>query len=103
MKRREDELAQVEKTIRKCALGYPEAYEEFPWGECAFKVKKKVFLFMGSGKSGLSLSMKLPASGAAALLLLLPGVRGRGFAQLTFESLEAQTSRRVEIQRILGR
>src|SRR5436309_10085719 len=67
--RRGDELILAEKALRKCALGYPEAYEEFPWGERAIKVRKKVFLFMGAGERGLSLSTKLPESGPAALMM----------------------------------
>src|SRR5690242_9119860 len=33
--------------LRAFALGLPEAYEEFPWGECVVKVNKKVFVFLG--------------------------------------------------------
>lgn len=29
------------------ALAYPEAWQDFPWGDRALKVKKKVFVFMG--------------------------------------------------------
>ena len=38
--------AKIEALLRKHALSYPEAYEEFPWGERAIKVKGKVFVFM---------------------------------------------------------
>ena len=31
--------------LRKYALSFPEAYEEFPWGERVAKVNKKVFVF----------------------------------------------------------
>jgi predicted DNA-binding protein (MmcQ/YjbR family) len=30
------------------ALGLPEAYEDFPWGESVAKVRKKVFVFLGA-------------------------------------------------------
>jgi predicted DNA-binding protein (MmcQ/YjbR family) len=53
--------------LRQFALGFPEAHEEFPWGECAVKVRGKTFLFMSSGEAGLRLSMKLPASREFAL------------------------------------
>lgn len=35
----------VETALRAHALAYPETHEDFPWGERAWKVKKKVFVF----------------------------------------------------------
>ena len=61
--------AKVEELVRKLALAYPESHEDSPWGECAIKVRKKVFLFMSRGGDGLSLSVKLPTSNHEALLL----------------------------------
>jgi len=58
-----------EAALRACALAYPEATEEFPWGHPAFKVKGKIFLTMSQGESFLSLSVKLPLSGRVALAL----------------------------------
>src|SRR5213083_2646460 len=55
--------------LRKFALGYPEAYEEFPWGELAIKVRKRVFVFMSAGGDPFSISVKLPRSAEAALML----------------------------------
>ncbi|MSP60369.1 MAG: MmcQ/YjbR family DNA-binding protein [Myxococcales bacterium] len=54
-------------TLRAIALAYPEAHEDFPWGESAFKVKKKGFLFMSTLGDELTLSVKLPDSGLLAL------------------------------------
>lgn len=39
----------VWKKLRDFALGLPEAYEEFPWGDRVAKVRKKIFLFLGEG------------------------------------------------------
>ena len=64
-----------EEALRRHALGYPEAHEDFPWGERVIKVNKKVFLFLGSSDGGLGLSVKLPESSNMALML--------GFAQPT--------------------
>jgi predicted DNA-binding protein (MmcQ/YjbR family) len=61
--------------LRTYALSFPESNEEFPWGESAFKVKGKVFLFMRAHEEGVGLSVKLPQSNAAAL--------DKGFAQPT--------------------
>src|SRR5712691_5342090 len=53
--------------LRAFALGYPEAYEDFPWGERVAKVKSKVFVFLGGDGDDLGLSVKLPQSGMLAL------------------------------------
>ena len=57
--------------IRKKALSYPLTHEDFPWGESAFKVKGKTFVFMSDGDDGVSFSVKLPAS--RDLAMSLPG------------------------------
>jgi predicted DNA-binding protein (MmcQ/YjbR family) len=57
----------VEEQLRQVALGYPEAVEEFPWGERVIKVRKKIFLFVGADGDGLRLSLKLPDSASFAL------------------------------------
>ena len=55
--------------VRKAALGYPEAYEEMPWGHHAIKVKGKSFLFLASNDGEFSMSAKLPSSGSVVLSL----------------------------------
>lgn len=62
-------LAAAEQALRKAALEWPEAVEEFPWGHSAMKVKGKVFLFMSLTDKALSLSVKLPDSYLVALML----------------------------------
>lgn len=61
------DVAKLEAILRKHALGYPETAEEFPWGERAFKVKGKTFVFMRADADRVSLSVKLPHSREAAL------------------------------------
>jgi predicted DNA-binding protein (MmcQ/YjbR family) len=53
--------------LRATALSYPESYEEFPWGECAIKVRGKMFLIMRDTDRGLTVSLKLPRSREFAL------------------------------------
>ncbi|MEO0602968.1 MAG: MmcQ/YjbR family DNA-binding protein [Myxococcota bacterium] len=54
--------------IHAQALGYPEAYEELPWGHPAIKVRKKVFLFCSAlGTESPQMSVKLTASRDRAL------------------------------------
>jgi len=55
--------------LRAFALAFPEADEEFPWGHCAIKVRKKIFLSMGVTEEGFSFSIKLVDSNFEALLL----------------------------------
>ncbi len=60
-------MSPAEAALRKHALSYPEAHEDFPWGERVVKVKGKVFLFLGKHEEMLGLSVKLPSSGSLAL------------------------------------
>lgn len=54
--------------MRRFGLELPDAWEDFPWGERALKVKKKVFAFLGGGDGEtLRFSLKLPESGADVL------------------------------------
>jgi len=62
-------LVAAERQLKKMALAYPDTREDHPWGHSAFKVKGKTFLFLYSEKDLLSLSVKLPTSGRAALRL----------------------------------
>ena len=55
--------------LRARALKYPEATEDFPWGERAIKVRGKAFLFMRAEGPKVSFSVKLPHSAAEALEL----------------------------------
>jgi predicted DNA-binding protein (MmcQ/YjbR family) len=66
-----------EDILRRFALSYPSAYEDFPWGETVIKVAKKVFLFLGLASDGLHLSVKLPQS--ASLALSLPFASPTGY------------------------
>jgi predicted DNA-binding protein (MmcQ/YjbR family) len=53
--------------LRAFALDFPETAEDFPWGERAFKVRGKVFLFLRAEGGEVSFSVKLPHSSAEAL------------------------------------
>lgn len=70
-----------ELALRDFALGYPGAHEDFPWGHRALKVKGKAFIFMGSEDGGLGLSVKLPHSNAAALMLPFATPTGYGLGK----------------------
>jgi predicted DNA-binding protein (MmcQ/YjbR family) len=67
--------------LRRFALGFPGAHEDFPWGESVIKVGKKVFVFLGRSGGGLSLSVKLPESNLLALDLPFASPTGYGLAR----------------------
>lgn len=71
----------AEAAIRDIAMAYPEAHEDFPWGERAIKVRKKTFVFLHGGPAGVSLSVKLPRSHEAALLLSFTEPTGYGLGR----------------------
>jgi predicted DNA-binding protein (MmcQ/YjbR family) len=75
------ELKESEERLRDLALAYPEAYEEFPWGHRAVKVKGKTFVFIALDEEGLSLSTKLPLSSVAALALPFSSPTGYGLGK----------------------
>lgn len=56
-------------SIRTRAMSYPQVTEEFPWGESAFKVKGKTFVFMREEKNAVTFSVKLPQSRDFAMTL----------------------------------
>lgn len=55
------------RQLRKFALSFPQTREDHPWDHLAFKVKEKVFLFVGADAEGWGISLKLEESHASAL------------------------------------
>lgn len=63
------------------ALSYPESTQEMPWGHPVVKVRGKSFVFMSNEGEALSLSVKLPESNAAALMLPFASPTGYGLGK----------------------
>jgi hypothetical protein len=62
------DLAALAEDLRATALGYPETVEESPWGDRVVKVRKKVFVFLGTpDPESFGFGLKLPASRDEAL------------------------------------
>lgn len=61
------ELSRAVRALRKVALSYPDAAEDFPWGERTIKVRGKIFAFLSEDGEKLYLTVKLPQSSEAAL------------------------------------
>jgi predicted DNA-binding protein (MmcQ/YjbR family) len=55
--------------LRTFALSLPETTEDFPWGECAIRVNRKVFVFLGPEQAAgrRRATMKLDESNGHAL------------------------------------
>jgi predicted DNA-binding protein (MmcQ/YjbR family) len=60
-------VADAKKKLLKTALAYPDAWKDHPWGETVVKVGKKVFVFFGLPRGGLSVTCKLPHTFDVAL------------------------------------
>jgi predicted DNA-binding protein (MmcQ/YjbR family) len=69
------------EVLRTFALGFPEAREDFPWGERVVKVKDKVFVFLGRDDEDLGVTVKLPSSGLLALGLPFASPTGYGLGK----------------------
>jgi predicted DNA-binding protein (MmcQ/YjbR family) len=81
------------EAVRAYALTFPEAWEDFPWGHSAFKVRKKIFVTLGLHQDGVSMSFKLPRSNHEALLMPFTepthyGMGKHGWVTATFAPAE---------------
>jgi predicted DNA-binding protein (MmcQ/YjbR family) len=76
-----DRFYAPEMAIRKYALAFPDASEDFPWGHRAFRVNKKVFLFLAWDDGAFSLTAKLPQSQSMALMLPFAELTGYGMGK----------------------
>ena len=87
--------------MRAFALTLPGATEEFPWGERVVKVDGKVFVFMGMANETqptVSLSLKLPVSGAAALESGFGKPTGYGLGKSGWVSLAYEGADRPDVR-----
>lgn len=84
-----------ENELRAFALSFPEAREEFPWGESAFKVKGKVFVFVHVHAEGLNLSLKLPLSHETALAQPFAEPTGYGLGKSGWVTSKFEAHERV--------
>jgi len=69
-------MTKDEKALRDHGVSLPEATEDLPWSERALKVRGKVFALLHRVEDGLSVTVKLPQSGHA--VVLLPHVKPSG-------------------------
>jgi len=91
-----------EAMLRKHALGYPEAYEEFPWGERVIKVNKKIFVFLHGDTQTLRVTTKLPLSYGAALLAPFAKPTGYGLGKSGWVTASFSGNEQVPYDILLG-
>lgn len=79
-----NDLRRVSRALRRYALSFPGATEDFPWGERVAKVQGKVFVFLGTDPvpgGTMGLSVKLPQSSQDALDLPFAKPTGYGLGK----------------------
>ncbi|MCB9764275.1 MAG: MmcQ/YjbR family DNA-binding protein [Alphaproteobacteria bacterium] len=85
------------------ALSLPEAWEDHPWDETVFKVRKKVFVFMGSpGDEGLGFSVKLPDTFVDLLEEPFASPTGYGLGKAGWVSIRLRTGDEVTAEQALA-
>jgi len=67
--------------LRAYGLGLPEAFEDFPWGHTALKVRGKIFVTLVDEEGALSLTVKLPVSRDFALVFDFAAPAGYGLGR----------------------
>ena len=78
--------------LRALARGYPEAYEESPWGDLAAKVAGKAFAFYGTHGDRLGLTVKLPQSSDEAVAYEGVAPSGYGLGKHGWVSMDLKTA-----------
>jgi predicted DNA-binding protein (MmcQ/YjbR family) len=93
---------EAQATLREAALRYPETIEDFPWGESAFKVKGKVFLFMSNKEQGiLAMSMKLPSSNSYMLTKPFAAPTGYGLGKSGWVTMKFEGADEIPVDLLL--
>ena len=95
-------IDRIEARLRDAALAYPETREDHPWGESAFKVRGKVFLFLFRSEDGISLSMKLPVSREFALVWDFAAPTGYGLGRSGWITCRLDAATEVDVDLLLG-
>jgi predicted DNA-binding protein (MmcQ/YjbR family) len=95
-------LDAIEARLRATAAAYPETTEDHPWGETAFKVRGKVFLFLHRGDAALSFSMKLPVSREFALVWDFAAPTGYGLGRSGWVTCRLAPDTEVDPDLLLG-
>jgi predicted DNA-binding protein (MmcQ/YjbR family) len=99
---KQDRLKAAAAVLREFAMAYPTAYEEFPWGHSAIKVKEKIFLALYREDTFLSLSVKLPITGKHALTLPFASPTGYGLGKSGWVTARFEAGAEVPTDMLTG-
>ena len=92
----------VSATLVEVAMTYPEATEDFPWGERVAKVRGKVFAFLGADdRDDASVSLKLPESVEHALSFGAAAPTGYGLGRAGWVTIRLDHPECPEIELLL--
>src|SRR5260370_32393668 len=99
---KKDRLTRAAEALREFAMAFPTAYEEFPWGHCAIKVKEKIFLTVFREGASLGLSVKLPITAKHALSLPFASPTGYGLGKSGWVTAQFEADAEVPIDMLTG-
>jgi predicted DNA-binding protein (MmcQ/YjbR family) len=94
-------LKDVHEELIEYALALPGAFEDHPWGERVAKVGKKVFVFFGRSEASdprLTLAVKLPQSGVAALDQAFTEPTGYGLGKSGWVSATFRPGEKIPVE-----
>ena len=92
-------ISKIGADLLKFALGYPEAWEDFPWEHSVVKVRKKIFVFCDNdGNKSLSLTVKLPDSGDDAIEMDQCEMTGYGLGKAGWISARFEKGEKIDVK-----
>jgi predicted DNA-binding protein (MmcQ/YjbR family) len=90
------------KRLHVAALGYPDTREDHPWGERAYKVSGKVFLFLyAPSTDGFGATMKLPYRGEEVLAEPWAEPAGYGMGKHGWVSMRFDRDHAAPVERLI--
>jgi predicted DNA-binding protein (MmcQ/YjbR family) len=95
-------LEKLATELRAIALGYPETYEEQPWGDRVVKVRGKIFFFCGVHEGLLYATVKVPKSGRELLKRPYAEPTHYGMGKHGWVTLKFDAAKKVPVAELKG-
>ena len=96
-------ISKIADALRKYALAFPEAWEDFPWEHQVVKVRKKIFLFCDNdGSKTLNVTVKLPESGDDAIEMDQCEMTGYGLGKSGWITARFTTKDKLDVEMLKG-